>query len=331
MLKMLFVVLFSLSFPLMAQMDFSDDADTQPVKKETKKNTKKNTKKTKEVKKEEVKEETKVEEVKKEETKTEDSDGMVLGEEATTENKTEEKKEETKTENATADVGSEMSFGEDDVGEAMTFGEEETKSDGKLKQEEMKFDLTESDTSKDKKEVKKEEIKIITKPRTYIEKGVYFKVSYGTMFMLAPKINGKEYNEKDLMGNDYRLSMGFDISDTLSMELFSNFIGNGGKTEGEDNILYSSDLNAKIAGLGFNYNVFNKERKNVHINLHGGGVFIDSSLGMDEIKYSGGMLIGFEYYLLLKHFSMSVFSSFDYITGFDTLSISLAMSIKYSF
>jgi hypothetical protein len=106
---------------------------------------------------------------------------------------------------------------------------------------------------------------------------------------------------------------------------------NQAQVKGSSNILYSRDFNSRTIGLGINFNVLNTERTNLHLNLHGGLLMIDPSLEFTGLKFSAGGLIGFEYYLLLKHFSTSIFVSGDYMTGYNTVSISLAASLKYSF
>ena len=311
-----FIVVFLLFFyaSMSWGMDFSDDAggmdfggDEVKTTKKVKKSKKKSRKKHKKSKKKKIVKET---------PKDEDS-GMTFGEDTS---KTKD------------DSDSGMTFGEDDGG--MTFGEDETASDGKIKEEEMNFDVAEIEKEIDPKGKSKKEdsVKIITKSKSYVEKGIYFKLASGTTFLLAPKLSKNiKPDEKSLLGFNSHISLGYDINTALSVEAYGEFIFNQAQIKGESDILYSRDFNSRTFGLGLNFNVVNSERTNLHLNLHGGLLMIDPSLEIDGIKVSAGGLIGFEYYLLLRHFSTSIFVSSDYMTGYDTISVSLAASLKYSF
>ena len=252
-----------------------------------------------------------------------DGGGMNFGEEATADKNADNNQDESQG----------MNFGDEEGG--MVFTDEDVQEEGAIKQEEMNFDLAdiEEADAKKKKEIKKEDkVEIKKKVKSYVVKGFYFRLSSGSTYMLSPKIaNGRELDEKAMFGFNTHLTLGYDIDEKLSAELYSEFIYNNAQIKGESNILYSRDLNSRTIGLGVNFNVMNNERTNLHLNAHAGILLIDSSLDMDGIKISGGALIGFEYYMLLKHFSSSIFLSGDYMTGYDTVSISLGASLKYSF
>ncbi len=325
-----FLFLFSISI---FGMDFSDDGgmnfdDTPKVQthKKKKSSKKKHHRKKKKNKKKKV--------VKK---APEKDTGMTFGEETTTEAK-EEKKEnsitkgpkETKSDSGMnfGDEDSGMNFGDEDAG--MVFGDEDAKEDGKIDQKEMNFDMAEIE--KDVKSKKEDKVKITKKRNTYVVKGLYFKLATGTTYLLSPKLAEKiEPNQKSLFGFNTHLTLGYDLNTALSLEMYGEFIFNQAQIKGSSNILYSRDFNSRTIGLGVNFNVLNSERTNLHLNLHGGLLMIDPSLGFDGLKVSAGGLVGFEYYLLLKHFSTSIFVSSDYMTGYDTMSISLSASLKYSF
>jgi hypothetical protein len=340
-----FIIVFLLFFFSISAfgMDFSDDAggmnfggdevhSTKKVKKSKKKTVKK--KKNKKSKKKKIvkkapKEDSGMtfgEEEKNvndsEANKKKEDSGMTFGEETTT----------SKTENNTEESSAGMTFGEEDAG--MVFGEEETGDEGKIiKQEEMNFNLSDIDKDTKVKDTKKEDkVKITKRTNSYVIKGVYFKLASGTTYLLSPKFsNGAELDKKSIFGFNTHLSLGYDINTSLSLDLYGEFIFNQAQIKGDSNILYSRDLNSRTLGLGLNFNVVNTERTNIHLNLHGGMLIIDPSLNIDGIKVSVGGLVGFEYYLLLKHFSTSIFVSSDYMTGYDTLSVSIAASLKYSF
>jgi len=223
----------------------------------------------------------------------------------------------------------------DDESGGMVFTDEDVKEEGAIKQEEMNFDLADVELTeeKKKKEIKKEDkVEIKKKVKSYVVRGIYFKLSSGTTYMLSPKIkDGKTLDEKSPLGFLTKLNFGYDVNTALSAELYTEFLYNNAQIKGESNILYSRDLNSRTIGLGVNYNVINNERTNLHLNLHGGLLIVDSSLDMTGLKFSAGALIGFEYYMLLKHFSSSLYLSGDYMTGYDTLAVSLGASLKYSF
>jgi len=325
-----FIIVFLLFFFCISSwgMDFSDDGGGMNFGGDEVKTTKKikKSKKSKRKKRRKTKKKSKKKVVKKapkedtgmtfgEETKTDkkEDSGMNFGEDAKTEKKSE---------------GGGMDFGDDG---GMTFGEEEAGSDGKLEQKEMNFDIAEveKEVKGDKKEDK---VKIKKKVVSYVEKGVFFKLSSGTTLLLDPKISkDSKTDEKSLLGFTTNLSLGYDINPALSMELYTQFIFNQAQIKGESDILYSRDLNSRTIGLGVNYNVINRERTNLHINLHGGLLMIDSSLDIEGIKIAAGGLIGFEYYMLLRHFSTSLSLSSDYMTGYDTIAVSFTASLKYSF
>jgi len=310
------IFLFLLSFSILGMdfsdgggMNFGDEEEVQAPKKKKKSHKKKATKK-KEAKKS-------TEEDSEMSFGEDDDSSMNLGEEDT--------KKEVKEEESAG-----MNFGDEDAG--MVFGDEETQEEGKIDQKEMNFNLTEIDKDTDKKPKKEDKVKITKKKKSYVVKGVFFKLASGTTYMLAPKLSDKtEPDKKSLFGLNTHISVGYDISTALSLELYGEFIFNQAQIKGASNILYSRDFNSRTLGLGVNFNVLNKERVNLHINLHGGLLMIDPSLEIDGIKISAGGLIGFEYYLLLKHFSTSIFVSSDYMTGYDTISVSLSASLKYSF
>lgn len=320
----IFLFLFSIS---LFGMDFSDDGgmnfDDTPKAQTHKK--KKKSKRRHHIKKKKSKKKKVVKKAPKEDT------GMTFGEETTTESKKGKKDDSIVKNPKETQESSGMNFGDEDAG--IVFGDDDAKEDGKIDQKGMNFDTADIDKDvKSKKSKKEDKIKITKKRKTYVVKGLYFKLATGTTYMLSPKLANKiEPNQKSLLGFNTHLALGYDLSTALSLELYGEFIFNQAQIKGSSNILYSRDFNSRTVGLGLNFNVLNSERTNLHLNLHGGLLMIDPSLEIDGIKVSVGGLIGFEYYLLLKHFSTSIFVSSDYMTGYDTISISLAASLKYSF
>ncbi len=275
-------------------------------------------------------------------------EGMSFGEEetTTTETKKDSNSESVKTDESKNEIGLEKNensnntttTGTDSEGmdfatdEGFSFDEGELKNEGKITQEEMKFDVAEVDPNADKnKKDLKEEVKIVTKPISYIERGGYFKMSYGTLMFFSPKLNGKNLAEQDLIGGEYKISFGYDFTETFSGEFYASSMMIGGKVKDEQGILYSSDLNGKGVGVAFNYHLYHTDRFNFQISLGGGVFIIDDSLDMEGLKIQAGGLLGIEYYFLLKHFSFLAYVSGNYTTGFDAIGISASGSVKYTF
>ncbi|MBN2693660.1 hypothetical protein JXR93_03270 [bacterium] len=302
----IFILIFS-PFTLMAQMDFGDEGMTFGDEETTT------------------------------ETKKDDKSDSVKTEEVTAETKTEEGENSNTTAVSNSGDSSGIDFGSEGgmdfaTEEGFSFDEGELKSEGKITQEEMKFDIEEVDPNANKKTTTvKEEVKIVTKPISYIERGGYFKLSYGTLMLFSPKVNGKELAEQDLIGGEYKISFGFDFSEKFSGEIYASSMMIGGKVKDEQGILYSSDLNGKGAGLALNYHLYHTDRFNFHISLGGGVFMIDESLDMDGMKIQAGGLLGIEYYFLLKHFSFLAYVSGNYTTGFDAVGVSTSASVKYTF
>jgi len=217
-----------------------------------------------------------------------------------------------------------MSFGDDEADSGMSFSEEDNE---KIKEDETRFDFGDDTDKKAEKTAKKDIIKIKKKPQTYIERGTYFKMTYGPLMLIGtPTVSGRELDEKELMGNNFILAFGFDINKSLSIELYNQLIMNSGQATGAEDILYARDIVNSVVGLGVNFNFLNKNRLSMNLNLHGGALFLD-----DEINVGIGGMLGMEYYLLLRHFSVLTSLSGDYLMGLNTTSISLTASVKYSF
>lgn len=217
-------------------------------------------------------------------------------------------------------------------GEGMVFTDEEIKEDGKISEKEMNFSFIEE--NKNKKDKKVDEVKITKKQTSHVVKGFYFKISSGTTFMFTPTIaNNEKIESKSYFGFGVNtsLSIGYDIIDLLSVEIYGNFVFNQAEIKSEENLLYHRDLNSRTLGLALNLNLGLSERAIILFNVHAGLLFIDKSLDMSLINFSGGGLFGFEYYLLLKHFAANIYFSVDYMTGFNTASMSLNASLKYTF
>jgi len=305
----LMVIFFSVSILGMdfgdGGMDFGDEVKTETKKK--KKKVKRKRKKVKKRAKKKVKaEKKKVEEI----VEDKKDDGMSFGDDS----------------GSSESDG--MSFGDDDSS-AMTFDEEES---NKINQDEMRFDFSDEDSKKIAKKTKKDVVIIKKKAETYILKGNYFKLSYGLLNLIGtPKVGGKKLDEKDLLGNNFILSYGYDVSDALSVELYGQLLMNSGVANGVEGIAYAKDVISTVAGLGVNFNFLKKGRLNLDLNLHGGAIFLDDENGKLAINGAFGGKLGMEYYLLLKHFSVLTSINGDYIMGLDTIAVALNASLKYSF
>lgn len=234
-----------------------------------------------------------------------------------------------------------MDFGNDSGG-SMDFSKETLEEDDLLFDLEDDKDKIQKDqvtklkaldkTVKPKKLLKEEKVKIVRKPQNYIEKGTFFRFSAGPVFLLDPKISGESGDEKSIAGTQLEMAVGVDFTKEFSTELFVTFLSNKMQRRSEgDGILYNSDINGKVVGLGLNYSFISNNRFYMTGSLHGGVLLLDSSLDDSGLKFAGGAKVGMEYYLLLRHFSILVTGRGDYLTGLDTVGLSLSASIKYSF